>query len=154
MTTPDSPQNEPKEASINMPSDNHQTFYTRLHSPPRAFTSIGLFVISYAILSGSTWAYAGIIRYFELGYIILMCFCATVFDPETAWTTKRRVGSDVEDGDQGRHFIKVKRPLVGFKACKYRVETPGCWGMFGLMGFGMRRFFFFFFSRLIWAVMV
>lgn len=61
-----------------------------------------------------------------------MCFCATVFDPETALTTKRRIGGDVEGGGQGRHFIKVKRPLVGFKACEYRVETPemlgGCLG--------------------------
>lgn len=57
-----------------------------------------------------------------------MCFCATVFDSETVWTKKRRVGSDVEDGGQGRNIIKVKRPLVGFRACEYRVETPEALG--------------------------
>lgn len=79
METPGSlPQNKPKEASINMPSGNYQTFYTRPHSFPHAFTSIGLSAISFALLNGSTWDYAEIIRRFELGYIILMCFCVSL----------------------------------------------------------------------------
>lgn len=119
-------QDKPKEANINMPSHNHQTFYTFPHYTSHAFTSIGLFATSYALLSGNTWAYAGIIRRFEIGYIILTYFWVTIFNPETAWTTKKHVGRDIESGEGS--FVKVKWPFVGFKACEYRVKTPEALG--------------------------
>lgn len=58
---------------------------------------------------------AGFVRAVSLSIIFINCVLAIIFDPEAAYTRERRVG---------RRVVKVKRPLVEFKALEYCLEIP------------------------------
>lgn len=68
-----------------------------------------------------------------------MCLLGIAFDPATTITRKRRVGGYMdyegagytdgaggEDtyGSGGERMVKVKRPRIGFKCLKVKMDTP------------------------------
>ncbi|ODM21600.1 hypothetical protein SI65_02444 [Aspergillus cristatus] len=113
-----------------MPS-TYQVFYRRPYTPIHFFTATAIMTIlvfacvlaaymsgprSFAVLCILSTSFGGL-----SGAVTGLSVLAISIDPDTCWTTKRRVGGD---GDGEERAVMVKRPLIGYKALRMEIETP------------------------------
>lgn len=108
----------------NTPNEDHQAFYSLPHSPRTIFLLIGCAATSYILMNNLTKPLSplmcNISSFIRASVILSSCAYAFIFDPETVYTTKRRV----EGNEKRGRAITVKRPLIGLEGHKYSQKTP------------------------------
>lgn len=115
-------------------SISSQTFYYRPYQPHRAFAVVFVLMFIYfcitsfiSLLPPLVAVFLALFAIAELLFVIVMCTCLAFLDPAMTFTTTRRICDDAEDtaaDNSGGRSVKVRRPLIGFKNQKHRMENP------------------------------